>query len=190
MRQEKRKMILDTARDVFGEKGYSTVKMSDIVEACQISRGGLYLYFSSIEELFQEVIIEQSKQKFSIITKMTEENQPFHTILFLYFDLQKKRLLNIDDMILVATYEYYTCHQEPKQQIFQKNYVAYLKKNIQDLLALGVKQGEITNTNLEELADMFVLLIEGMSIFKTFNQLTEPQIDAQIDLLKKTLQFT
>ena len=46
---QKKKYILDTARKVFVEKGYKSVTMKDIVEACGISRGGLYLYFDSTE---------------------------------------------------------------------------------------------------------------------------------------------
>ena len=40
---QKKKYILETARNVFVEKGFKNVTMKDIVEACNISRGGLYL---------------------------------------------------------------------------------------------------------------------------------------------------
>ena len=40
---QKKKLILETARKVFVEKGYKKVTMKDVVEACNISRGGLYL---------------------------------------------------------------------------------------------------------------------------------------------------
>jgi AcrR family transcriptional regulator len=40
---QKRNYILETARKVFVEKGYKNVTMKDIVDACEISRGGLYL---------------------------------------------------------------------------------------------------------------------------------------------------
>ena len=53
---QKKKLILETARTVFSLKGYRGVTMKDIVEACGISRGGLYLYFSSTEEIFLEVL--------------------------------------------------------------------------------------------------------------------------------------
>ena len=44
---QKRQHILDAARKVFVEKGFKNVTMKDIVEACEISRGGLYLYFDN-----------------------------------------------------------------------------------------------------------------------------------------------
>ena len=50
--EQKKKYILETARKVFIEKGFKNVTMKDIVEACDISRGGLYLYFGSTREIF------------------------------------------------------------------------------------------------------------------------------------------
>ncbi|MGX7031603.1 TetR/AcrR family transcriptional regulator [Vagococcus zengguangii] len=189
MKREKRAMILDTAREIFGQKGYANVTMADIVHACGISRGGLYLYFPSIEELFQEVVIEQSKQKFTIINQRVANKEPFEEIFEQYLELQKNRLLNIDDSILVATYEYYNSHQEPEQIAFQKSYVDYLTATIRDLLTLGKTQGVIANQNIPELADMFIMLLEGISIFKTFKQVDEHQIIKQLNLLKNQLIY-
>ena len=54
--EQKKKFIIETARTVFMEKGFIKVTMKDIVEACGISRGGLYLYFHNTGELFEEVL--------------------------------------------------------------------------------------------------------------------------------------
>ena len=44
------------------EKGYKQVTMKDIVDACGISRGGLYLYFQNTGEVFEEVLkLEQAE---------------------------------------------------------------------------------------------------------------------------------
>ena len=40
---QKRKYIIEKAREVFHINGYKTVTMKDIVKACEISRRGLYL---------------------------------------------------------------------------------------------------------------------------------------------------
>ena len=53
---QKRNYIIEKAREVFSQKGYLTVTMKDVVEACEISRGGLYLYFDSIKALFLAVL--------------------------------------------------------------------------------------------------------------------------------------
>lgn len=52
---QKRQFILETAKKIFMEKGYKSVTMKDVVEACGISRGGLYLYFGSTKDIFMEI---------------------------------------------------------------------------------------------------------------------------------------
>ena len=44
---QKKQYIIEKAKEVFIKRGYKDVTMKDIVEACQISRGGLYLYFAN-----------------------------------------------------------------------------------------------------------------------------------------------
>ena len=51
----KKQYIIEKATAVFAAKGFKSVTMKDIVEACEISRGGLYLYYSSTEEIFKDV---------------------------------------------------------------------------------------------------------------------------------------
>ena len=62
---QKKKLIVERARRVFMEKGYKEVTMKDIVEECDISRGGLYLYFQNTREVFEEV---QKKIKINLVT--------------------------------------------------------------------------------------------------------------------------
>ena len=58
---QKKQYIIEKAKEVFIKRGYKDVTMKDIVEACQISRGGLYLYFANTKELF-EAVLEQQMQ--------------------------------------------------------------------------------------------------------------------------------
>ena len=66
---QKKKYILETARGVFAEKGYKSVTMKDIVDACDISRGGLYLYFSSTREIFLEVLKMEQEEADDVFEK-------------------------------------------------------------------------------------------------------------------------
>ena len=59
---QKRQHILSCARKVFEEKGFKDVTMKDIVDACEISRGGLYLYFDSTRDIFLEVLKVESEE--------------------------------------------------------------------------------------------------------------------------------
>ena len=45
---QKKRYIVEKAREVFVEKGFKKVTMKDIVEACDISRGSSDLFTSSM----------------------------------------------------------------------------------------------------------------------------------------------
>ena len=66
---QKKKYILETARKVFMEKGFKKVTMKDIVEACNISRGGLYLYFDNTSQIFLEVLKLESQEADDVFSK-------------------------------------------------------------------------------------------------------------------------
>ena len=65
---QKKRYIVEKAREVFVEKGFKKVTMKDIVEACDISRGGLYLYFENTSQIFMELL-----RKKNTLTQATYE---------------------------------------------------------------------------------------------------------------------
>src|SRR5260370_34505614 len=54
-KEEARTRILTAANQVFGEKGYRQATMDDVAKKLGVSKGALYLYFPSKEELFEEI---------------------------------------------------------------------------------------------------------------------------------------
>ncbi|MCW5773436.1 MAG: TetR/AcrR family transcriptional regulator [Rhodospirillaceae bacterium] len=48
--------ILTAALDVFAERGYAAAKLDDVAARAGVSKGTLYLYFDSKEELFRSVV--------------------------------------------------------------------------------------------------------------------------------------
>lgn len=55
-RQSRRAHILETALDVFSERGYHQARVSDIIDAAGIARGTFYLYFESKSAIFLELL--------------------------------------------------------------------------------------------------------------------------------------
>ena len=54
-KEEARTRILTAANQVFREKGYRQATMDDVAKKLGVSKGALYLYFASKEELFEEI---------------------------------------------------------------------------------------------------------------------------------------
>ena len=54
-KQERRSAILDAAEKVFVEKGVQAATMDEIASAAELSKGTLYLYFKSRDDLFVSI---------------------------------------------------------------------------------------------------------------------------------------
>ncbi len=52
-KEEARRTILQTASEVFAEKGYRESTMDDVAKRLGVSKGAVYQYFASKDELFQ-----------------------------------------------------------------------------------------------------------------------------------------
>ena len=57
-----RKQILDTALDLFSEKGYHSVSMHEIARQAEFAIGTLYKFFNNKEDLYKALIMEQSEE--------------------------------------------------------------------------------------------------------------------------------
>jgi AcrR family transcriptional regulator len=55
-REAKRQVILDAALDVFAERGFANARLEDVAARAGVAKGTVYLYVSSKEALFEELV--------------------------------------------------------------------------------------------------------------------------------------
>ncbi|NMM84683.1 TetR family transcriptional regulator [Rhodococcus sp. SRB_17] len=58
--------LLDAALDLFVEKGYAATKVDEVAARAGVSKGTLFLYFASKEELFKAVVRENIAGRFQL----------------------------------------------------------------------------------------------------------------------------
>lgn len=54
---EKQRLIMDIAQELFDEKGLTSTSIGDIVRRCKISKATFYKYFSTKEDLLKELLM-------------------------------------------------------------------------------------------------------------------------------------
>ena len=176
---QKRKYILETARRVFMEKGYKRVTMKDIVEACDISRGGLYLYFNSTAEIFLEVLKLESEEAADVFSDSITEDATAADILTLFLKEQKKELLRKKDTLTQATYEFYFENNLPKKDNILKKQFDSAVKIIQKLIEAGVDNGEFYCLDSEGTARNIMFVLEGLKINAQTIGITADMVDRE-----------
>ena len=184
---QKRKFILETARKVFVEKGYKKVTMKDIVEACDISRGGLYLYFESTSQIFQEVMKMETQEADDLFSDSIKEDATASDILLLFLREQKKELLRKKDTLTQAIYEFYFENQLPKKENRLKKQFDSAVRIIEGLIEAGVESGEFYCEDPAGYARNIMFVLEGLKICAQTIGVTPEMVDREILYLFKNL---
>lgn len=184
---QKRKYILDTARKVFMEKGFKRVTMKDIVEACDISRGGLYLYFSSTEEIFLEVLRMESEETDDVFSDNVKEDSTVTDILMLFLKEQKKELLRKKDTLTQATYEFYFENKLSKKDDILKKQFESAVFVLRKLIETGVESEEFYCEDSDSAARNIMLVLEGLKIAAQTIGVTSESVDKQLLYILKSL---
>lgn len=184
---QKKKFILETARKVFVEKGFKKVTMKDIVEACEISRGGLYLYFDSTSQIFLEVMKLESEETDDVFSDNITEDATAADILVLFLQEQKKELLRKKDTLTQAIYEYYFENQPGKRDNVLKKQFDSAVKIMEKLIETGVENGEFYCEDCQGTARNIMFVLEGLKISAQTIGITADTVDREILFILRSL---
>lgn len=94
IRKERRKAIMDTALEIFAEHGYASSSISMIAKKAGVSKGLMYNYFESKEELLKTIMSEGIDEIFSYIDPNHDgviTKQEFNYMIDEIFALMKQK---------------------------------------------------------------------------------------------------
>src|SRR5499427_7439927 len=77
----KRRQILDGARAVFLSQGFDAASMGEIARAAGVSKGTLYVYFDSKEELFEAIVHQQCEAQAEGLFDLSSDDEDVETVL-------------------------------------------------------------------------------------------------------------
>jgi len=176
----KKQLIIDKATEVFAAKGFKAVTMKDIVEACQISRGGLYLYYASTEEVFKDVLEAQELKESD--GKNVEEmlDKSAYDLLLWFIKEQKKEILKRKNSLIVAKYEYaFLCKANGKPEAVKNAFETAIAV-LANILERGNESGEFDCENSAAMACSIMYSIEGMKVCAATFGMSEKKVDSEL----------
>lgn len=178
--EQKKQFIIETARRIFMEKGYKDVTMKDIVEACDISRGGLYLYFSSTDELFCAVMNAEETETDDVFSSELKEDATAVDVLMIFLKEQKKEILRRKDDLSVATYEYYFANKAVGEDNPLKSRFEEAAGALAQLIEAGIASGEFYDVDARAAANNIMFVLEGLRICAHTMGVTESMVDDEL----------
>ncbi|MBR5115685.1 MAG: TetR/AcrR family transcriptional regulator [Lachnospiraceae bacterium] len=179
----KKQLILQKAREVFAAKGYRAVTMKDIVDACGISRGGLYLYYPDVREVFLAVLGgERPQENEAAIDRVLAGDATVTEMLMLYLADRKREVLDGDRGLARAEYEFFSSGEAGEETVhplkarFESAVLA-----VTQLITLGVKSGEFVSDAPESDARSIMYTLEGLRAAGQTFGVSPAEVDREID---------
>ena len=75
-KEARREEIINAAEKVFFEKGLAQATMDDIADAGELSKGTLYLYYKSKEDLYLSVAMKGTEILYQMFLRIVESGEP------------------------------------------------------------------------------------------------------------------
>lgn len=151
--------IMETAWELFYEKGYTGTTVDEIIRKAGTSKGGFYYYFKAKDELLNSLYLffDREYQKYyegmdrnlNHIMQLKLLNQ------YVFYFIEG----NVKVDLLAALYQSQLARKQQDHFLSPNRYYMRLVRNI---IAEGQKRGEIrTDKSVEELAKHILLLQRG-----------------------------
>ncbi|NRD79975.1 TetR family transcriptional regulator [Bacillus sp. BRMEA1] len=187
-KEKRRQKIIQAAQQVFIRKGYEASTMQDIVDETGMSRGWVYNYFSSKEEMMQAILTKNDEETEVYYQTLLIENPSIWKGLCQMMKGMGDQLENDSNKLTLAVYEYFISgwNQQERRQYLEQHYIKQHNRIVQ-FLQKGVDRMEFNPTEkLEVIGGTIISFFEGLVLQSKARKFAA--IHEQIALFQKVLE--
>lgn len=167
--EERKNQILDAAIQVFAKSGFSDARMDDIVKESGISKGGLYWYFKSKDQLIFAVLNRMVQREFdTFLAEKSKLNSAYDQFMLLV-DLVEKDMGRFD-FFMPVLFEFYAMglRNTSIRKMLSKSLQSYMDLVV-PILEQGIASGEFRPFDPLEAALAVGAVMEGTILLKGYN---------------------
>ncbi len=167
---EKKGQILDAALSVIIEKGYENSRMDDIVEKSQLSKGAIYWYYKSKEEVYLSLVdywfIQYSSGVVDTLKQQESASDQLKALFDFFIEQFDKNPATFK--LLVEFWRLAGLNPDFNAKL-QQIYSDFLEYII-EIIKVGVANGEFKNVEPRITALSILINIEGINWFTLFDK--------------------
>lgn len=155
--EERPRQILEAGLAVFGEQGLAAARLDDIAERAGISKGTIYLYFQSKDDLFREVIRDAYAEVVEVVeVPETEDPQAdLFTFCRSYWSiLRSPRFETVHRLVLAESQAFPEVSQEYGREVRDR-----MKRIVRAILDRASGSGVFTRGDNQMRARMLLALL-------------------------------
>lgn len=160
--EERKDQIIEAAIHVFARKGFYEARMDDIVAESGLSKGALYWYFQSKDEVIAAILEHFFGFELHEIQEALEQGEKVSDQLLL---LVRRAAVELNHMaeVIPITLDFYSAaaRKKPVQISLKKYFDAYLKL-LAGMIQQGIDRGEFRPVDAMQTAVSIGALYEGL----------------------------
>ncbi|MFD2444697.1 TetR/AcrR family transcriptional regulator [Bacillus sp. CGMCC 1.16607] len=166
--KEKRKQeILESALICFAKKGFETSTVDDIVAQSGISKGAIYNYFKSKEEIYLELMSQKTENNFNEIKKAIDEYKTTSEKLDYLFSIYDTTFpyneADLGEIVVSFEFKLHSSRNKEVNDILTKRRHTYFLGLLTEIIRQGQQNGELIKENKPEVfADLFWTMMDGL----------------------------
>jgi AcrR family transcriptional regulator len=180
--EERRHQILDAALQIFARRGIYQSRMDDIVKEAGLSKGAIYWYFKSKDELvtaLMERLMDRSRQDLDLLSYA---EQPVPQRIAQLADSLAEQVAQFAHLQSIV-FEFYAlaARSSEMRQFFQRYYSEY-GVALAGLIEQGIARGELRPVDPASAARSLIGLFEGIALLWAL----DPQLDGRRQIAEAT----
>jgi AcrR family transcriptional regulator len=180
-----KQFIIENSINLFSEKGYTAVTMKDICERSQMSRGGVYRYFSSTKEIFIEMLDIDLKINRSIVEENIKKKVPAERIIDVYFRQEIENIFSDNNGLYFAIHEFAFAEPDQRESLNQR--VKDSINIIKMILKHGQENKEFKEFDREAVATHIIYFMDILKTSSSILTMSKEMLTKQINLLKELI---
>jgi AcrR family transcriptional regulator len=159
--EERRGQILNAAAVVFAQRGFHVARMDDVAAEAGVSKGTLYWYFESKDDLIQSLLDRLLEQELAQAETLLEMDIPAVEMLERLMDLLIEDIIRMKPLMPIL-FEFFSLmmRRNKVKQVLGGYYRSYLEA-LEPIIKAGVERGEFKIVNSMEVAIAISATIEG-----------------------------
>jgi AcrR family transcriptional regulator len=173
---ERKVQIINAAEGVFTRKGFDQARMDDIAEETGLSKGTLYLYFNSKDELIIAILDKIFQREFQAFKNIDLNSMTATEAFMLFTDTVMKDVKIILRLMPIAHEFLALAFRNKLVQNAFKIYLSHYMDVFIPIIQRGVDTGEFRQLDVQELAIASGAIIEGTLLLWVYDKsLVDPE---------------
>ncbi len=174
--EERKDQILDAAADVFVEKGFQKSRMDDIVQKSGLSKGTLYWYFNSKDDIiigiFERIFLKETRDLGPLISAERSSSERL-------LEYTERVIIDLLRLIKFAPIAFEFLSLAFRTKYFRKAFKSYLGLHMEILIPIiqqGIDSGEFRAIDSVDAAIAIGAVFEGTILLWVYDkELIDPE---------------